>query len=97
MGRTILPYRSAIEHEISHTWKKFARMLRKEEKTFFEDLINTIRNYTSEAGAAAFPSIIDGMFLSAIFAHTKELKELRNSIKEVQKTIEQLKKTSLDP
>ena len=97
MGRTILPYRSAIEHEISHTWKKFARMLRKEEKTFFEDLINTIRNYTSEAGAAAFPSVIDGMFLSAIFAHTKELKELKNSIKEVKKTIEQLKKTSLDP
>lgn len=97
MGRTILPYRSAIEHEISHTWKKFARMLRKEEKPFFEDLINTIRNYTSEAGAVAFPSVIDGMFLSAIFAHTKELKELKNSIKEVQKTIEQLKKTSLDP
>ena len=97
MGRTILPYRSAIEHEFSHTWKKFARMLRREEKEFFEDLINTIRSYTSEAGAAAFPSVIDGMFLSAIFAHTKELKELRNSVKEVHKTIEQLKKSSLDP
>ncbi len=72
-------------------------MLRREEKEFFEDLINTIRSYTSEAGAAAFPSVIDGMFLSAIFAHTKELKELRNSVKEVHKTIEQLKKSSLDP
>jgi polyhydroxyalkanoate synthesis regulator phasin len=97
MGRTIPPYRLAVEHEISHTWKKFARMLRREEKAFFEDLINTIRSYTSEAGAAAFPSVIDGMFLSAIFAHTKELKELRNSIKEVQKTIEQLKNSRLDP
>ncbi|MFC1506626.1 hypothetical protein ACFLQ6_06095 [Thermoproteota archaeon] len=96
MGRTILPYRSAIEREISHTWKKFARMLRREEKASFEDLINTIRNYASEAGAAAFPSVIDGMFLSAIFAHTIELKELRNSIKEVQKTIEQLKNSRLD-
>lgn len=97
MGRTILPYRSAIEREISHTWKKFARMLRGEEKTSFEDLINSIRNYASEAGAAAFPSVIDGMFLSAIFAHTIELKELRKSIKEVQKTIEQLKNSRLDP
>jgi hypothetical protein len=97
MGRTILPYRSAIEREISNTWKKFARMLRREEKTSFEDLINSIRNYASEAGAAAFPSVIDGMFLSAIFAHTIELKEVRNSIKEVQKTIEQLKNSRLDP
>ena len=72
-------------------------MLRREEKASFEDLINTIRNYASEAGAAAFPSVIDGMFLSAIFAHTIELKELRNSIKEVQKTIEQLKNSRLDP
>jgi len=97
MGRTIPSYRAAIEQEISHTWKKFARMLRREEKSFFEDLVNTVRSYASEAGAAAFPSVVEGMFLSALFAHTKELKELRSTMERIQNIVEQLKNSRLDP
>jgi len=97
MGRTILPYRAAIEHEISRTWMKFAKMLRREERASFEDLVNKVRLYASEAGAAAFPSVAEGMFLSALFSHTKELKELRNTIERVQKVVEQLENSRLDP
>ena len=72
-------------------------MLRREERPLFEDLIDKIRSYASEAGAAAFPSAVEGMFLSALFVHTKELKELRNTIERVQKVVEQLKNSRLDP
>ncbi len=97
MGRTIPSYRMAIEQEISNVWMRFAKMLRREDRPLFEDLINKIRSYASEAGAVASPSVVEGMFLSALFAHTKELKELRNTIERVQKAVEQLKNSRLDP
>jgi hypothetical protein len=97
MGRTIPSYRAAVEHEISNTWTRFAKMLRREERASFIDLVNKIRRYASQAGAVAFPSVVDGMFLSALFAHTKELEELKRTIERVQKVVEQLKDSRLDP
>jgi len=72
-------------------------MLRREDRESFEGLMNKIRSYASEAGAAAFPSVAEGMFLSALFAHTKELGELRKTIERVQKVVEQLKNSRMDP
>ena len=76
MGRTIPSYRIIPEEELKR-WERFRDFLRIDERAIFEDMMDECRRYASAAGAGAFPSKTDGMFLSIIFAHHKALRELQ--------------------
>jgi len=82
MGRTIPSYRISLMEELKR-WKRFQEVLRIDERTIFQDMMDECNRHASAAGAACFPSIADAMFLTILFAHHKALKELQEKIKQL--------------
>jgi len=79
MGRTIPSYRIMLEEELKR-WERFQDFLRLDEREVFQDMMDECRRHASAAGAGAFPSKTEGMFLSILFAHHKALKELHDRL-----------------
>jgi len=75
MGRTIPSYRITLEEELKR-WERFRDSLRIDERAVFEDVMDECRRHASAAGAGAFPSKTEGMFLPILFVHHRALKEL---------------------
>jgi len=96
MGRTIPSWRISLEEEFKR-WKEFQSILRTEERTLFEDLMDECRRYASAAGAACFPLKFEGMFLSILFAHHKRLKELCNKIDHLNNLTERSSQANKQP
>ena len=106
MGRTIPSYRLALEEEIK-AWKGFQDALRAPDREVFEDLLDQCRLYASAGGMAVRPKIIEAMFMTALFAHHKMLKELSSIVQQIReertalsdepKEDENSKNTSLQP
>jgi len=88
MGRTIPSYRITLEEELKR-WERFRDFLRIDERAVFEDMMDECRRHASAAGAGAFPSKTEGMFLSVLFAHHKALKELQNKIDRINKLLQE--------
>ena len=82
MGRTVPSWRMALEEEAKR-WNKFARILRREDRPIFEEMVDEARRYACEASAAAFPSQAEGMLLSILFSHHKMLKALGERLDEL--------------
>jgi len=82
MGRTIPSYRIILEEELKR-WERFRDSLRIDERAIFKDMMDECRRHASAAGAGAFPSKTEGMFLSILFAHHKALKELNEKIERI--------------
>ena len=106
MGRTIPSYRVALEEEVK-AWKGFQDALRAPDREIFENLLDQCRLYASAGSMAVRPKIIEAMFMTALFAHHKMLKELSGIIKQIReekitldngsKENEDSKNTSLQP
>ena len=79
MGRTIPSYRIIQEEELKR-WERFRGFLRIDDRMTFDDMMDECRRHASAAGAGAFPSKTEGMFLSILFAHHRNLKELHSKI-----------------
>jgi len=82
LGRTIPSYRLALEEEIK-AWKGFQDALRAPDREVFEDLLDQCRLYASAGGMAVRPKIIEAMFMTALFAHHKMLKELSSIVQQI--------------
>ena len=65
MGKTVLSYRMALDHEVQK-WSGFARALRKEDRDVFEQLIDVCRNYASAGSNATRPVLFEPMVLSIL-------------------------------
>lgn len=76
MGRTIPSWRMAVEEE-ARRWDRFRGLLRPEDREIFEEMVYECRRYASEASAGCFHCRAEGMFLSILFAHHRQLKKLQ--------------------
>ena len=56
MGKTVESYRMALEEEISR-WNGFVRVLRKDDREAFEELMDMCWGFASEAGNATYLSL----------------------------------------
>jgi len=82
LGRTIPSYRLALEEEIK-AWKGFQDALRAPDREIFENLLDQCRLYASAGSMAVRPKIIEAMFMTALFAHHKMLKELSSIVQQI--------------
>jgi hypothetical protein len=78
MGKTVEPYRIALEQEISR-WNGFARALRKEDLEAFEELMDMCRSFASESSNANTPFIFEPMVMSILLFHQKRINELEKN------------------
>ena len=86
MGRTLLPFRPALEQEIS-SWKRYKHGLEPKEQDYFDVLVNYARQHADAGSLAARPLLSEVFFLSiaieqqkCIAALTARLQVLENSI-----------------
>ena len=96
MGRTIPSYRIMLEEEFKR-WERFRDFLRIDERVIFEDMMDECRRHASAAGAGAFPSGTEGMFLSIVFSHHKALKGLRDKIDRINRIFQEPNQSHLTP
>jgi len=65
----------ALDREVQR-WSGFARALRKEDRTAFEQLIDICRNYASAGSNATRPVLFEAMVMSILLHHQKILNKL---------------------
>jgi len=75
MGRTIPSYRIASEIEILK-WKPFRKLLSKQDRKIFDEMLSIPRFYTVAGTMACRPVLIHVILISIIFEHYKKLSKL---------------------
>lgn len=84
MGKTVPSYRMALDKELQR-WSGFARALRKEDRTVFEEMMDACRNYASAGSNATRPVMFESMVLSILLHQQKTLSELEKDIDAIRK------------
>lgn len=74
MGRTIPSFRVAEEQEAAE-WRSFRKALPKEDRAAFDEMLSSLRLYTSASSAAARASKFEGMAMAITFNHYKTLSQ----------------------
>jgi hypothetical protein len=77
MGRTIPSYRIASEIEIRR-WRPFRKLLDKQNKKIFDDMLCIPRFYNVAGTMACRPVLVHVILMSIIFEHYKNLSTLTN-------------------
>jgi len=76
-----------LESEIAK-WEGFVKALREDDRTAFEELMNTCRRYASAAGAATRPIPSEAMFMSILLSHQKILKEIEVTLERLKASLQ---------
>ena len=79
MGKTVESYRMALEDEIRR-WDGFAKALRSEDKTAFEELMDACRVSASAGSNATQPVIFEPMVMSILLSQQKKLSKLEKEL-----------------
>lgn len=91
MGRTLPPFRPALEHEIEQ-WKDYERALRASDKPYFQSMMNHARVH-ADAGSLVNKGLVSEIMLVSIcFEHEKIIAELRTEIEKLKQELNELKK-----
>jgi hypothetical protein len=77
MGRTIPSYRIASEMEI-WKWRPFRKLLDKQDRKKFDDMLTIARFYNVAGTMAARPVLSHVILMSIIFDHYKQLTKIVN-------------------
>lgn len=75
MGRTIPSFRVAEAQEASE-WKTYRLALSQNDREAFDEMLRSVRLYTSASSAAVRASKFEGMAMAIIFHHHKALAQL---------------------
>ena len=86
MGRTLLPFRPALESEIN-SWVEYRRGLRPEDRPLFDILINYARQHADSGSLVARPLLSEVMFFSFALEQQKRIAELTAKILQLEKEI----------
>ena len=87
MGRTLLPFRMALEEEFS-TWKLFRNTLKPEDQASFDQLIQYARHHADAGSLAARPLLSEIMFMSIAIEQQKILNKLNFEVRALQDQLE---------
>ncbi len=86
MGRTLLPFRPALETEIS-SWQEFRRGLCPKDRTVFDQIMNSARSHADAGSLAAKPILFEIILLSTVIEQQKILNQLEDQINQLRKQI----------
>jgi hypothetical protein len=75
MGRTVPSFRIASEVEI-RKWRPFRKLLDKQDRKKFDEMLNISRFYNVAGTMAARPVLIHVILISIIFEHYKQLTKI---------------------
>lgn len=81
MGRTVPSYRAQLE-EIITELATYRRALRGDDKTVFDDIMNKARQHASSCTVVPMFDPVDCLLLSIILEQEKEIKLLKDYIKQ---------------
>jgi len=84
VGKTVPSYRMALDKELQR-WSGFARALRKEDRTAFEQMMDACRNYASAGSNATRPVMFEAMVMSILLHQQKTLNKLEKDIDAIRK------------
>ncbi len=87
MGRTLPPFRPALECEIE-TWKEFRRGLRPEDKRHFDSIMESARKHADAGSLAARPLISEVIFFSCLLEQQKQIRKQLEIITQLQEKVE---------
>jgi hypothetical protein len=79
MGKTVESYRMALEDEIRR-WDGFAKALRSEDRTAFEEMMDACRSSASAGSNATQPVIFEPMIMSILLSQQKKLSKLEKEL-----------------
>jgi len=79
MGKTVESYRMALEDEIRR-WDGFAKALRSEDRTAFEELMDACRVSASAGSNATQPVIFESMVMCILLFQQKKLSKLEKEL-----------------
>ena len=88
MGRTILPFRAALEREIE-SWKEFARGLRPEDRKAFSEIMDNARAHADAGSLSARPLLSEIIFMAQLVEQQKAIEELVKKVAELEKKLAQ--------
>jgi hypothetical protein len=75
MGRTVPPFRNALEEAIKK-WDGYRRALRLEERNAFDRMMDACRLHSSASGQAVRPEPLEPMLISILLEHQRRLEAL---------------------
>jgi hypothetical protein len=79
MGRTIPSYRIASQIEI-WKWKSFRRLLDKQDRKKFDEMLSYSRLYNAAGTMACRPVLIHVILMSIVFEHYKQLTKISKKV-----------------
>jgi hypothetical protein len=82
LGRTVPSYRIASESEITD-WSKFKKSLRGEDRLGLQEIFRISRCYTSASSSAVRLFKYEGLFMSVLLHHFKQLEETASKVEEM--------------
>ena len=85
MGKTVESYRLALEDEIRR-WDGFAKALRIEDRTAFEELMDACRVSASAGSNATQPVIFEPMVMSILLFQQKKLSKLEKELNAIRQS-----------
>ena len=85
MGKTVESYRMALEDEIRR-WDGFAKALRSEDRTAFEELMDACRISASAGSNATQPVIFEPMIMSILLFQQKKLSKLEKELNAIRQS-----------
>ncbi len=86
MGRTVLSFRPALEHEIE-SWKDFKRALRPEDQEVLNKLMTFARIHADAGSLGARPMLSEVLFMSFALEQEKKIVELERKVKELEEKL----------
>ena len=94
MGRTLLPFRIALDAEIE-TWKGYRRGLRIKDREFFDKIIQDARSHGDAGSLAARPMLSEIIFISNALEQQKMIHLLSKEIAALTAKIKALEKQNV--
>jgi len=85
MGKTVESYRLALEDEIRR-WDGFAKALRSEDRTAFEELMDACRVSASAGSNATQPVTFEPMIMSILLFQQKKLSKLEKELNAIRQS-----------
>ena len=90
MGRTIPPFRPALEMEIA-TWRDFVRALRPPDRPYFDKVVQYARQHGDAGGMAARPLLTEVIYMCALLEQEKKIATLEEQLASLRLSISNLK------
>ena len=86
MGRTLAPFRIALENEIE-SWKSFLYGLRPGDRKYFDQIMSAARNHSDAGSLAARPLLSEIIFMGVLIEQQKRLEDLATNLEMLTNTV----------